>query len=230
MDFVVIYRDYRRYKHTRRNWESHRVLQLRLHEAEDKLLRLGVGRYQIEKLRQVSWRAPWNQPELMFFKEGAAYWVVAQIFESDRGFVEVGQEVQVEIPAYAEKVKGVIVSVGGIFDDRTRTVNAFIELNDYRGELEGNMFVNVSIPVELNESLIVPKSAVMDTGLRKIVYVKKDAGLFEPRPIDVGAPGDNGWVVRSGLVEGEQVVVEGNFLLDSESRLMTAIHGEMGHD
>ncbi|HLD87701.1 MAG TPA: heavy metal-binding domain-containing protein [Candidatus Omnitrophota bacterium] len=235
INYITVYRDYRRFEHTRRNWETHRGLQVKIHEVEDKLLRLGFSSDQIGKLRNVSWKTLWDQPELLLFKEGAHYWVVAQIFEPDRGFVEAGQEAEVEIPAYAEKIKGVIRTVGGIFDPQTRTVNAIIELTGYRGELEGNMLVNVTIPVDLNEFLIVPSTAVMDTGLRKIVYVESKPGIFEPREIQTGPLGDNGWAVKSGLAQGEQVAVEGNFLLDSESRLRavlsndTAGQGEHAH-
>jgi len=223
--YVTTYRDYRRFQGTRRNWESHRQLQAKLHEAEDKLLRLGLSPYQIGKLQQVSWKTPWDQPGLQFFKEGVHYWVIAQVFEQDLGYVDAGQEVEIEIPAYAEKAKGTIMSVGAVLDPATRTVNALIELTGYKGELAGNMFVNVTVRSELGGSLVVPRSAVMDAGFIKVVYVQAKPGLFEPRQVETGALGDNGWAVRSGLKEGEQVVAEGNFLLDSESRLRAAAQG-----
>ena len=233
IDFTTVYRNYRRFKHTRRNWEAHRELQVKLHEVEDRLLRLGFSPFKIEQLQKVSWRILWNQPELLLFKEGVYYWVVAQIYETDRGYMEEGQEVEIDIPSYFEKAKGVIRSIGGTFDPQTRTVNALIEVKDYRGELAGNMLVNVTIPVELNEFVMVPSTAVMDTGLRKIVYVEKDEGLFEPREIELGHQGENGWVVKKGLEAGEKVVIDGNFLLDSESRIQGAItsasSGEEGH-
>ena len=231
LDFTLAFRDYRRAEHTRRSWETHRQLQLKLHEAEDKLLRLGFGPYQIEQMQKISWQTPWIQPPLLFFKEGsvASYWVVAQIFEQDLGFVEAGQEVEVEISTYAEKARGIIRSVGGTLDPQTRTVNALIELDGYKGELAGNMLVNVNIAVDLNEDLIVPSEAVMDTGLRKIVFVQTNPGIFEPREIQVLALGDNGWAVKSGLKEGEKVVVDGNFLIDSESRLQASLQGA-NHD
>lgn len=231
IEYVTTFRDYKRFAHTRRNWETHRELQVKLHETKDQLLRLGLGTKEVEQLEKVDWRNVWKQPELQFFKDDSMYWVVAQIFESDRGFLTTGQEVDIEIPSYNEPAKGVIRSIGGIFDPETRTVNALIELKGYKGELEGNMFVNVNMFVELGESLIVPKTAVMDTGLRKIVYVQKEAGVFEPRDIKVVALGDNGWSVKSGLKEGELVAVEGNFLLDSESRLQSSFQGAMeGHN
>ncbi len=231
IEYTTAYRDFKRFVHLRRNWETHRQLQLKLHAAKDELLRLGFGATEFEKLEKVSWRNVWQQPELLFYKDDSMYWVVAQIFENDRGFVTAGQEVEIEIPSYHERAKGIIRTVGGTLDLVSRTANALIEVKDYRGELDGNMFVNVSIAIELGESLIVPKTAVMDTGIRKIVYVQTSPGVFEPREIRVTALGDNGWAVKSGLKEGEQIAVEGNFLLDSESRLQASFQGAMeGHN
>jgi len=222
-EFVTVYRDARRFEHLRRNWEAHRQVQVKLHEAEDQLLRLGLGTHQIEQLRKVSWRTPWDQPELLFLKNYLEYWVVVQIFEGDLGFVEVGQEADIDIPGYKEKAKGIIRSIGGTVDPETRTTNALIELKGYRGELKGNMFVKVSISAQLNEVITVPRDAVMDTGIRKVVFVQKDEGTFEPREIQTGWEIDDGFEVKSGLKEGERIVVSGNFLLDSESRVQAGL-------
>ena len=221
--FVKAYRDTRRFEHLRRNWEAHREIQIKLHEAEDKLLRLGLGAHQIEQLQKVSWKTPWNQPDLLFLKDHFEYWVVAQIFEGDLGFVEVGQEADIDIPSYKEKAKGIIRSIGGTVDPDTRTTNALIELKGYRGELKGNMFVNVAISAPLNEAIMVPRDAVMDTGVRKVVFVQKEEGTFEPRDIQTGWETDEGCEVLSGLKEGERIVVSGNFLLDSESRVQAGL-------
>ena len=221
--FVTVYRDYRRFRHLRRNWEAHREVQVKLHEAEDKLLRLGLGTHQIEQLRKVSWRTPWDQPDLLFLKDRIEYWVVAQIFEGDLGYVEVGQEADIDIPSYREKAKGIVRSIGGTVDPETRTTNALIELKGYHGELKGNMFVNVAISARLNEVITVPRNAVMDTGIRKVVFVQKNKGTFEPRKIQTGWETDDGYEVLSGLKDGERIVVSGNFLLDSESRVQAGL-------
>jgi len=229
-EYVTTYRDSRRLQHGRRNWEPRREKQLRLHEIEDQLLRLGLDQRAIEKLQKVSWRATWDQPELLFFKDEFAYWVTAQIFENDLGYVEVGQEAELEISGYREKAKGVIRLIGGTINSETRTAYALIELKGYRGELKGNMFVNVSILAQLGEVIAVPRDAVMDTGVRKVVFVQKGEGIFEPRVIETGWTIDGGYEVTSGLVVGEKVVTSGNFLLDSESRIQSGLAaGEHKH-
>ena len=224
VNFVTVYRDYKRFQNTRRNWAPHRELQLKLHETEDKLLSLGLGREQIGKLQKFSWRKAWDQPELLFLKDGVEYWVIAKVFQKDLGFVEVGQNVDIDIDDYQEKAKGVIRSIAGTIDQQTRTANALIELKGYRGDLRGNMLVHVDIRADLNEVMEVPRDAVMNTGLRKVVFVEKDEGTFEPRDIQTGWETDQGFEVKSGVKPGERIVVSGNFLMDSESRVQAGLN------
>jgi Cu(I)/Ag(I) efflux system membrane fusion protein len=86
------------------------------------------------------------------------------------------------------------------------------------------MFVNVEFPVNLGTAIIVPREAVMDMGLRKIVFVCKTGNTFQPREIQTGWETDDGYEVQSGLKEGERIVASGNFLLDSESRVEGEAH------
>jgi Cu(I)/Ag(I) efflux system membrane fusion protein len=125
---------------------------------------------------------------------------------------------------------GKIKTIGQILDPETRTVNALIEIPIYRGELVGNMFANVQVDVELNDYLMVPQEALMDTGTRKVVFVKESSNQFTPREVVVGALGDNGWGIKSGIKVGDQVVVAGNFLLDSESKMQATLDGGHDHD
>lgn len=217
--YTNINRDYRRVSDRRRSWEPYRQLQSRMLEAEHKLATLGLGSSQIAQLRNVKWWQAWNQPDLLFFKDSQNYWVFAQVFESDLGFVDVGQKVQIEIPAYFEHISGIVRSVGGIIDPETRSVRVLIEVEKYRGELTANMLAYVTMPVELDTQILVSQEALMDLGTRKIVFVEKSQGQFEPREIEVGFQGDGYWAIKKGLNVGERVVISGNFLLDSESRL-----------
>jgi len=84
------------------------------------------------------------------------------------------------------------------------------------------MFVDVEFPVELPSAVTVPTDAVLDSGLRKIVFVERASGVFEPRVVEIGWRfGERVQIVR-GLALGEHVVVSGNFFVDSESRLRGA--------
>jgi multidrug efflux pump subunit AcrA (membrane-fusion protein) len=152
--------------------------------------------------------------------EGQVY---AQVFEDDLVFIKVGQKAIVEVPAYHQKYEGEVISIDSTVDETSRTIRVriwFKQANQRR--FKTNMFVNVEFPVKLKGALIVPRDAVMDTGTRKIVFVCKAGNSFEPREIQTGMETDDGFEVKSGLKEGERIVVSGNFLLDSESRVQAS--------
>jgi multidrug efflux pump subunit AcrA (membrane-fusion protein) len=116
-------------------------------------------------------------------------------------------------------------------DESSRTIRVRIWLKQNDQKLfKANMFVNVVIPVVLNEAVFVPREAVMDTGIRKIVFVLHDQDSFEPREILTGVETDDGYEVRSGLKAGERIVVSGNFLLDSESRVQAGLEQGASHE
>lgn len=233
IDYINIYRDYKRVIDRRRSWEAHRETQVKALEAEHKLLLLGLSESQIEILRHIDRWQIWNQPELLFVKSSNNYWIYAQIFEDDLGYVDVGQKANIEIPSYKEKMTGIVRSIGGAVDPESRTIRILIELPDYKGELAIGMLADVQMQVELGGNLQVPKEAVMDLGNRKIVFVAEKEGVFKPVEVEIGAHGDGYYAVEQGLKEGERVVVDGNFLLDSESRLRSsfknAAEGGQGH-
>ena len=151
--------------------------------------------------------------------------VFAQIFGSDLGFIDVGQKAIVEVPAYHETFDGIVQSIDPVIDPSSQTARVRISV-DTDSDLHSNMFVNVFMPVELNEAIVIPREAVMDTGIRKIVFVQKDEGTFEPKEIQTGWETDDGFEVKSGLKEGDRIVISGNFLLDSESRIQAGLEGD----
>ena len=74
-------------------------------------------------------------------------------------------------------------------------------------------------------ALKVPDDAVLDSGTRKVVFVAKGEGVLEPREVTVGEQGGGAWEILSGLVEGEEIALGASFLVDSESRLASALAG-----
>jgi Cu(I)/Ag(I) efflux system membrane fusion protein len=87
----------------------------------------------------------------------------------------------------------------------------------------------VELPVEGTAAeIVVPASAVIDSGRRQVVIVDKGAGRFEPREVRLGARGSDWVAIREGLAEGEAVVVAANFLLDAESNLKAALGAMTG--
>ena len=207
--------------HSQDKWKT----QQRLVKAEYELIHMGLSETELQKLRQVKYGQPWVQPELLFFEKNQSFWIYAQVLESDLGFIAPGQKVLATIPVYQETVEGVVRIIAPLVDPNTRTSRVRIELPEYKGELSVNMYVNVDMPVELDESIVIPREAIMDTGLNKIIFVQIQEGIFEPRKITTGFEGDGMVAVKSGLKEGETIVTSGNFLLDSESRLQGSLTG-----
>ncbi len=105
------------------------------------------------------------------------------------------------------------------FDAASRTLNVRLETENPDYQLKPDMFVDVEFSVQSTPALMVPSEAVLDTGMKKTVFVETSSGVFEPRRVHTGARFGDSVEITEGLADGERVVVEGNFLLDSESHL-----------
>jgi Cu(I)/Ag(I) efflux system membrane fusion protein len=85
------------------------------------------------------------------------------------------------------------------------------------------MYAEIELTADLGERVSVPDEAVLETGTRSLAFVEKEPGVFEPRELRIGARLTDRYEVLSGLIPGERVVVSGNFLIDSESKLKAAL-------
>jgi YHS domain-containing protein len=108
------------------------------------------------------------------------------------------------------------------FDPNTRTLKVRLEVANPDYTLRPDMFVDVEFKVKVNATLAVPAEAVLDSGLRKTVFVERGDGYFEPRKVETGPRLGDLVVITGGLEPGERIVVSGNFLIDSESRFQLA--------
>jgi Cu(I)/Ag(I) efflux system membrane fusion protein len=155
---------------------------------------------------------------------GKNVWVYAQIYENESGLVKKGQEIKVSSIAFPGKTfTGKIKSIDTYLDSETRTLKVRAELPNPEGILKPEMYVEALIEANPGIKLSVPTEAVIDSGTRKIVFVKTGPGSFSPREIITGSSADEYYEVISGLKEGEEVVTSANFLIDSESKLKAAI-------
>lgn len=146
-------------------------------------------------------------------------WIVADVFGSDAQAIHAGAVARVTLSdrrgAFSARVSDVLPQV----DPATRVLKLRLEANNPGYALRPDMFVDVELPVEGAAGLSVPQDAVIDSGFEQRVFVERSAGVFEPRSVQIGwRSGDRVEIVH-GLAEGERVVVEGTFLVDSESRL-----------
>lgn len=153
-------------------------------------------------------------------------WVLADVSERDLASVRAGQAATITFrdnpsASFEGKVKFVYPQ----FDPATRTVKVRIEVVNKDGHLRIGQYADVRIAATAAAvaALVVPASAIVDDGTRAVAFVAKSGGMFEPRRLKLGARSGDTVEVLAGLNEGEQVVTSGNFLIDSESNLQTAI-------
>ena len=147
-------------------------------------------------------------------------WIYGDIYEDELPFIQLGQQAAIEITYIpGEILTGKVIYIYPSLNPETRTAKVRFEFQNPRGRLKPEMYVNVEIKIRVGQKLVVPEGAVMDTGLRYIVFVDKGSGYFEWRDIEVRSKVKGYYEVTKGLKAGERVVTSANFLVDSESNL-----------
>ena len=106
-----------------------------------------------------------------------------------------------------------------------KTLKVRLDVDNTHYDLRPDMFVDVEIPITMPPSLHLPADAVIDSGTRTIVYVDTGNGIFEPRRVETGWRLGRRIEITDGLMPGEKILISGNFLIDSESRMKTAAAG-----
>ena len=153
-------------------------------------------------------------------------WVLFDLYEADLSWVSVGDSIQFTINSIPGKVyKHRIDYIDPIIDPKTRVAKARVVLKNTQQQLKPEMFVSGTLEASMEQSgeqLSVPKSAVLWTGKRSVVYVKlqTDAGIyFRLREVTLGAALDDAYLVEDGLVPGEEIAVNGTFSIDAAAQL-----------
>jgi Cu(I)/Ag(I) efflux system membrane fusion protein len=151
-------------------------------------------------------------------------WVLADVYEADLPSVKVGSPAAVSLSYLPGRSwQGEVTWIAPTVDPQSRTIKVRVEVDNTGGELKPEMFAEVELRVGRGRGLVVPESAVLNSGPRQLVFVDLGEGGLEPREVTIGARTDQGLQVLRGVAEGEQVVVAANFLLDSESSLKAAL-------
>ena len=163
-------------------------------------------------------------------------WVLVEVYENDLPFVMVGQTATINFDY--ENIKsftGKITYIYPTIDPMTRTAKVRLEINNPGFKLKPDMYVNATLAANIGKHVVVPTRAVIDSGKRQIVFVKEKEGKFIPKEVKLGPEVNDEKVIYSGIMEDDIVVTDGNFLLDSESNLETALgqmkehEGHSGH-
>ena len=162
-----------------------------------------------------------NTGEVLFnIADLSTVWVELELYENEFPNIHIGQQVDVRSQSFPEKVFiGRIAFIYPFLDPKTRTVKARVQMANPGLKLKPDMFVNASIRIPLESTIVIPLSAVIDTGKRQVVWVESSPGMFEPREVQVGQKNNDNIQILSGINPGDKVAVSGAYLIDSESQL-----------
>lgn len=191
--------------------------------AKKRLEIMGLSQDQIAEL------ARRGKPDESLTQPKSKAWVYATIYEQEFPQVKAGSIARIELPDGTLVGDGTIRAVDSVIDPATRSARARIEISNSGGVLRPNMFVNALIKVDFGEKLLVPKSAVIDSGKRTLVFVIHDGEHFSPTEINLGPEVENSYIVESGLAEKDVVATNALFLIDSESQLKASIGQAVEH-
>ena len=161
-------------------------------------------------------------------------WINGDIYESEIPSVKLNQPAKVTFEAYpSETFRGKVAYIYPYLNEATRTVRVRMEFPNPHLKLKPGMYGNVVLGVDAGRRLVVPKEAVLDSGLRQLVFLDLGQGVYQPYPVKLGRRSQEYVEVLEGVKEGDRVVTSANFLLDAESKLasaggMQAMMGQIG--
>ena len=150
----------------------------------------------------------------------SSVWITADIYEFEMPIVKVGDSATVQLAYFPGKQFATRIDyIYPVLEGETRTVKARFSIPNQGEVLKPQMFTNVELKISLGRRLAVPSDAVINTGVRRIAYVDKGDGNFEPREVMTGVETDRLVEITAGLKAGDKVAFSANFLIDSEAKL-----------
>jgi Cu(I)/Ag(I) efflux system membrane fusion protein len=154
-------------------------------------------------------------------------WVEGEVFEQDLSAVRLGLRAVAELEALpGERFPGRITYVNPTLNPETRTVRVRVELSNTGLRLKPGMYATLRLTGDRDTpALSVPRTAVLSTGERHLVFVKRSDGMLEPRLVEIGVATDDRIEILRGVASGDTVVASATFLVDAESNLGTALGG-----
>jgi Cu(I)/Ag(I) efflux system membrane fusion protein/cobalt-zinc-cadmium efflux system membrane fusion protein len=153
-------------------------------------------------------------------------WVDVDVYEYELPWVRKGMAAEMDLSYVpGKKYKGKVLFIYPYLDTKTRTAKLRLQFVNPGYQLKPGMYANILLKrVVAKNSLVIPQEAVIDSGVRQIVFVAVGEGKFQPREVNLGLEvNENEFQVLDGLQEGEEIVLSAQFMLDSESRLREAI-------
>jgi Cu(I)/Ag(I) efflux system membrane fusion protein len=157
----------------------------------------------------------------------SSLWVLFDVYESDMPWVKVGDKIHYTIQSLpGESFEGTISFIDPLINPQTRVASARVEVKNSENKLKPEMFVsgvvNNNVSTSTSKDIVIPKSAVMWTGVRSVVYIKSIVSNkvnFKLREVTLGASLGDAYIIKEGLKKGEEIVVNGTFTVDAASQL-----------
>ena len=151
-------------------------------------------------------------------------WVYADVYEFELPWIKTNDPVEMTFAGVPGKLfKGKIAEIYPYMEEKTRTIKVRIELDNSEGLLKPDMYTNVTIKAgNTIEAVVVPAEAIVRSGKRNQVFIRRDKGKFEPREVKIGITSAGMTQILEGVQPGEEVVTSSQFLIDSESKLREA--------
>jgi len=155
-------------------------------------------------------------------------WFVFDVYENDLPSIKIGQPVIISVPALpGRQLRAPIVLVDPNMETPTRSARVRVEIQNPTVRVQGEkqrgllreMYATGEIKIEVQDVLAIPRTAVLNTGDRVVVFVDQGGGGYDRRHIKIGRMGDREVEVSEGLAEGDRVVIDGNLLLDGQANL-----------
>jgi len=167
--------------------------------------------------------------ELYTITDLSTVWVNADIYEFELANIRLGQRAMIALSYFpGQTFSGKVTWISPVLEEKTRTTKVRLEFANRDFKLKPEMYANVEIEVDGGKKLAIPDEAVLDSGIRKVVFIDKGEGRYAPAEVKLGGKFDGYFEVLSGLSPGERIIASASFLLDSESRLSEAMGAMAG--
>jgi Cu(I)/Ag(I) efflux system membrane fusion protein len=169
--------------------------------------------------------------ELYRIADLSVLWLQAKIYEYELPHIELGQPVQVSLVSQPGVTIAAKVSfIEPVLQEVTRTVKVRVVIDNPKDELKPGMYADLVIEHDMGHGLLVPESAVLNTGERALAFRVLPGHRFEPVEVTLGGRFQGRYQVLAGLRDGDEIVTSAGFLIDAESRLRSATAAMSGHD
>ena len=146
-------------------------------------------------------------------------WILADVSRDQLPFIRRGASARITTAEERHALSAIVSPSEPTFDEAALTLKVRLDAANPRLALKPGMFVDVEFPFDLPSTLVVAADAIVDSGLRKTVFVDRGNGSFEPRRVETGWHIGDDVEVTKGLAPGERIVISGTFFVDSESRM-----------